>query len=737
MPDLGTCQDSGDCPGDSYCDSDKTCVPYGVPPEVTFDPTCARESPPPNITPAVKCEWTGPPAGDPTAGYVHVYSSPFVANLNLRQDLARLEPSIVLTTFTTEVGNRTGMLRVFDGRTCQEQMRIGGPDDPEVELNRPAYGTQWAIGDLNGDVGASTGHPEIVGLHRTSLSTSDPLNLIAFRVDSSVPSSPKLVRLWLGRLCGQGGADTVVPIANSSNSANFGPGIWDLDDDGKPEIVLDQLVFDSSGCLLSSPAEVTRYLDHGVITTVADVDHDGKPELVRHDGVYAWDGAGKRWQLEPYFAPADPAATKPGHVAVADFGDFASPVTSRTPEIVVISAASTAFAPSSSGTARLMTITGQIVLGPIELFHAFDGTNEITRHGGHGGPPTAADFDGDGFVEFAAAANQFYTVYDPDCLNAGTGVAQRPGGQCDRSEVTLPAFVTPPLPDGILWARQSQDYSSSETGSSVFDFNGDGRAEAVYRDECYLRVYDGKTGKVIYSAPASSGTGQELPVIVDVGGTFTTQIVVARAGNGGSCPSPDPLNSASGQFVKSTGFQVLSDPRDRWVPSRPIWNQHAYSVTNVGDRGEIPRASQVLSNWEQPGLNNFRQNVQGALGKLLLADFTVELSDLGALCHAAFSEIPTQISAKVCNRGTNPAPSGVLVSFSARSGADAGTRLLCEATTPTILNPGECTMVSCAATPSENDEVFVVVDPNHAIQDCHPNSNTSSGTSVICPPGPS
>jgi hypothetical protein len=104
--------------------------------------------------------------------------------------------------------------------------------------------------------------------------------------------------------------------------------------------------------------------------------------------------------------------------------------------------------------------------------------------------------------------------------------------------VTLPPFV-PSLPDGILWAKLSQDYSSSETGSSIFDFNGDGASEVVYRDECYMRVYDGSSGSVLFSAPASSGTGQEYPVVADVSGTFTTQIVAPRAANGGNCPSPE------------------------------------------------------------------------------------------------------------------------------------------------------------------------------------------------------
>src|SRR5436305_873385 len=62
VPDLGTCRTNDDCPGDSYCDTDKTCVPYGVPPGKINDPTCARPIVPGGVVPTVQCEWTGPAA---------------------------------------------------------------------------------------------------------------------------------------------------------------------------------------------------------------------------------------------------------------------------------------------------------------------------------------------------------------------------------------------------------------------------------------------------------------------------------------------------------------------------------------------------------------------------------------------------------------------------------------------------------------------------------------------------
>ena len=69
--------------------------------------------------------------------------------------------------------------------------------------------------------------------------------VIAFGIDSSGQSS-KLVRRWHGCDCA---INQIVSFGEAS--FNYGSGIWDLDDDGKLEVVLDSMVFDSEGCLLN------------------------------------------------------------------------------------------------------------------------------------------------------------------------------------------------------------------------------------------------------------------------------------------------------------------------------------------------------------------------------------------------------------------------------------------------------------------------------------------------------
>ena len=57
------------------------------------------------------------------------------------------------------------------------------------------------------------------------------------------------------------------------------------------------------------------------------------------------------------------------------------------------------------------------------------------------------------------------------------------------------------------------------------------------------------------------------------------------------------------------GIRVFRDRDDGWVGTRGIWNQHAYSITNVNDDGTIP--AHPVANWLTPGLNNFRSQAPG------------------------------------------------------------------------------------------------------------------------------
>ena len=238
---------------------------------------------------------------------------------------------------------------------------------------------------------------------------------------------------------------------------------------------------------------------------------------------------------------------------------------------------------------------------------------------------------------------------------------------------------------------------------------------------------------MLFSAPASSGTGLEYPTIADVDGDFATEIVVPRASYN-ACPPVDPLFAASGPFKAASGFVIYRDPEDRWANSRPVWNQYAYSVTHIGDDLRVPKASEFVNNWQTPGLNNFRQNAQGGLGFLKVADLTVELLDLGALCDLRAGNKVLQ--AEVCNRGTNPVQDGVTVAFLQTMTPDQTVdeaTLACSAQTTMLLEPGECEIVQCQTMLNGSGNVFVDVDPEDKIADCHPGNNLGADAFEVCP----
>jgi len=98
----------------------------------------------------------------------------------------------------------------------------------------------------------------------------------------------------------------------------------------------------------------------------------------------------------------------------------------------------------------------------------------------------------------------------------------------------------------------------------------------------------------------------------------------------------------------------------------------------------VYKTSEWLNNWEQPGLNNFRQNVPGTPNGQSTADPTAGASS-AVVCGAGGATLKVD----VCNRGADAMGAGVKVGFY------DGAQKICETETTQPLQPGECEQVSC------------------------------------------
>ena len=150
------------------------------------------------------------------------------------------------------------------------------------------------------------------------------------------------------------------------------------------------------------------------------------------------------------------------------------------------------------------------------------------------------------------------------------------------TSATFAAYWTSPIED-----------PSGIAGGTAFDFTGSGFAQAMYADETNLRAFD-DAGLSLMLWPRSSRTQTEYPVVADVDGDGSAEVVVVSSETIDGSPSTAPA------------VQVIRDETDRWVPARRVWNQHTYHVTNVREDGTIPVFE--APHWLE--LNTFRTQAQ-------------------------------------------------------------------------------------------------------------------------------
>ena len=263
----------------------------------------------------------------------------------------------------------------------------------------------------------------------------------------------------------------------------------------------------------------------------------------------------------------------------------------------------------------------------------------------------------------------------------------------------------------VLWSNPTEDDSSSVTGSAVFDFEGDGAAEVVYADEHNLYVYDGATGAVLMQHDGhASGTLYEYPVIADVDNDGATEIIVG---------SNDMWWAGWG------GITVVGDADSSWAPARPVWNQHSYHITNVGNDGSIPM--NPAENWAT--WNTFRAGGTELGPGHWLADVGLTGSDV---CTARCGEGVVEVYAVVESTGLIAASSVELVL--SRSSASGPVEVAAQ--NLGTLASGDARVVGPIEVDAEGwgeGSLKVVLDPDARIDECDEGDNVTDLGDWPCP----
>jgi hypothetical protein len=459
-------------------------------------------------------------------------------------------------------------------------------------------------------------------------------------------------------------------------SHSTSPAAGDLDEDGIPEVVFATtyqklliLRYDmnTSTYVLNILDGLLEDVPSWASVTIANLDQQGTPEIVvgrqafRADGTLLWSGSGSSGQIGGCFTPNS-------LVADVDLDGEMEVIAGPT---VYNSNGGIKYRNADLPDGFVATVNldsdpqAEIVLVSSGLVYILEHDLRLVRltpipGGGFGGPPMIGDADGDGTPEIIVAA-----------------ITQLVAFRADLS---------------ILWQSTIQDSSSNRTGATLFDFNGDGRAEVIYRDELFLRIYDGPTGQVLWQVPMSSCTWTEYVLVADIDLDGSADIVAVANNNCG--------------FGLQRGVYVYSDPT--WWPTRSIWNQHHYCITNVNDDGSIPTT-------EPPSWllhNTYRLNPT--------FNPTLPLPDLSVSVPRYCASTPNLVTVRVGNGGRADANTPFVVAVYDGDPGSGG-QIIGQATLNS-LPAGQFVDVDIAIDPQSPR--YVRVDTTAVVNECNEANNT-------------
>jgi hypothetical protein len=277
------------------------------------------------------------------------------------------------------------------------------------------------------------------------------------------------------------------------------------------------------------------------------------------------------------------------------------------------------------------------------------------------------------------------------------------------------------VPGKAWWNLPTTD-ASGATGATVFDFNGDGMEEIVYRDEDNLRImYGGATPfppgvdaqRNWFTYPAGSGTFDEHPTVADVDNDGQAEIAVTSYTFPGT---NTPVADYRGRLRVFEADLAAGDP---WMSARPIWNQYNYFVVNVDDDLGIP-PQQQSHHLEFPFLGSeYRPfNRQVAQSPLLdnnfqpylpVPDATVAVDSIGC------GDNLLALWISVCNEGDALLPQGTPIAFYLGDPTATAATLHFLTTLEAGVAPGNCFSQIAIMPVVNNVDIFVVVNDDGSL----------------------
>ena len=735
------CRDDWDCPAHTVCEAGK-CEGSGQ------EPTCRLPAEPmENVLPVNEITWGGTfsarqAAGSPFPDSAQVVLTPLVANLNDDNGDGLIDerdtPEIIFTTFCNSDYTKNGILRAIhgggdpavkgkdyfatcaDGKTWHEGDALDAVDCDCGDGILDATASV-AVGDLDND-----GIPEIVGVHET-----DGIVIYNNRGE-------------------------VISHTAGLTGGNPGPSLANVDNEGFAEIVVGRNLYTLTTDANNKLTILDRFEGNdaegkngqGPVSCVADLVGDRRMEIVAGGTLY-------RYPVAPagVTARADCTGSETGEEKSWCDGDLIVEWDNGSEGFCAVAdvlGADQVNMPGPDnpldGVPEVIVVTG----GNLRVINSQDGSTQrdiAMGVGSRAGAPNVDDFDGDGFPEVGTAGGTGYTVIDFQDATTECPAWTTTGMDQSTDPRTPPAIVCAQDSDcgdtakfacnentsGCVclhngWKRQTEDDSSQVTGSSVFDFNGDGAAEVVYNDECAFRVYRGGDGHVLFEEPSESRTRIEYPVVADVDNDGNAEIVFATTNESGFC-------SQNKDSSYNNGIEVWGEANDLWVSARRIWNQHAYHITNVTEGGGIPLIEPP--NWllyNGRDYNTYRSNPRsfGIAPDLMIKG--IQLSSPDAACGELSSLL--DITVEITNIGDLRVSDFVVGFYGVWTAAPLDEALLdggaapITATVTQALEPGDVVFVTVSYNSANNtpgvlpDLVRAVVDDTDLSRECDEANNS-------------